>query len=84
MTHFTTDYLDTDVTAANGLARALKQSRTLKEVEVKEQLISSEVVQVLAQAMKNSNVEKLAMKRVTKDVMLSDCSYPTAKVEMSY
>ena len=64
-----------------GLARALKQSETpLEEVEVKEQLISSDVAQVLAQAMNNSRVKKLMMKRVNKGT-ISDCSYPTDRVE---
>ena len=80
--HFATHRLGTDVSFAKGLARALKQSKTLEQVEVMwENPMNNEVAQILVEAMNHSSVKKLKIGQINKDAILQ-CSYPTDKVEI--
>ena len=57
--------LDTDVSSAKGLARALTQSKTLEEVHstVWASMMTNEVAQILLEAMNHSSVKKLDDRR---------------------
>ena len=80
LTHFATDSLHSDVTAAKGLAMALAHSKTLEEVKVMEYPINNDVAQVLAQAMNNSSVKNLVIGHVIEGTVL----YSTDKVKIEY
>ena len=82
LTHFTIKSLGIEVSSAKKLARALTQSKTLEEVVVWEHHVNNEVAQILLLAMNHSNVNKLKIRRVSKDVV-SECSYPADKVEVN-
>ena len=70
-----------DVSSAKGLARALKQSKTLEKAVVWEYLVKNEVAQILVEAMNHSSVKELTISGVNKDAV-SECSYPADKVEL--
>ena len=80
LTHFTTNELGTDVSSAKGLARAMTQSKTLEEVDVRELTMKNEAVQILLEAMNHSSVKKLKIIDFSRDAV-PECSYPTDKVE---
>ena len=71
--------LSIDVGAAKGLAIALKESKSLKLVEVREDPMDTEVARLLVEAMNHSEVETLAIGPKCKDI-ISNCSYPKGKV----
>ena len=71
--------LSIDVAAAKGLAIALKESKSLKLVEVREDPMDTEVARLLVEAMNHSEVETLAIGPKLKDIV-SNCSYPKGKV----
>ena len=81
LTHFKTGQVGTDVSSAKGLARALTQSKTLKEVAVEEFPMNNEVAQILQEATNHSSVKTLILRGVSRDAV-SECSYPTDKVKL--
>ena len=82
LTHFVSSFLSIDVAAGKALARALKQNKTLEEVNVWENPMDSEVARALVEAMNHSSVKKLKIGYRCKEAV-SECSFPTDRVEFS-
>ena len=79
--HFTSTDLSIDVAAGKALARALMQSKTLKEVNVQEDPMDSEVVRALVEAMNHSSVRKLYVGNNCKEAV-AKCSFPMHRVNI--
>ena len=79
---FASSFLCIDVAAAKGLAIALKESKSLKHVQVDECPMDTDVAQTLVEAMNHSEVEILVIGLDCTEKIVSGCSYPKDRVKL--